>query len=148
MHKRLLCSHLHRSLKKLEGTAVLIIFVFCGPEEARRSKEKQEEEEEERQRPDLRRKQKSKQEEASQSQRFTTSVLLFWAGCMRSAQPLIFCALRSPVKAQRRGGKPRQASKVSKQEASRRSKKQAGKQEARSKKKEEGRKKKQDRGKQ
>ena len=60
---------------------------------------------------------------------------------MRSAQPLILCALRSPVKAQRRGGKPRQASKVSKQEASRRSKKQAGKQEARRKKKEERRKK-------
>ena len=70
MHKRLLCSHLPRSLKKLEGSAVLIIFVYCGSEEKGRSKEKQEEEEEERQRPDARRKQKSKLEEASQSHRF------------------------------------------------------------------------------
>ncbi len=92
MHKRLLCSHLHRSLKKPEGTAVLIIFVFCGSEEKRRSKEKQEEEEE-RQRPDARRKQKNKQEEASQSHRFVPpQYFYFGLGASALRSPYFFAA--------------------------------------------------------
>ena len=138
MHKRLLCSHLPRSLKKLEGSAVLIIFVYYGSEEKGRSKEKQEEEEE-RQRPDARRKQKSKLEEASQSHRLyhLSAFISDWVHALCAA--LIFVAPCAHLS--RRRGEAVNPAKQARGEQ----KKQEASRQARSKKQEERRKKKEER---